>query len=278
MTSVYDLLRDACGISQAEAAEHVHETRLDTVKTWSSNRRPAPSWAINQLQSLLRRIGRAGEDYAALVKQTAEGNVFLIGLAHDDRDARACGFPSIAAQMQASAIAISLLPDDAEIRLIPRIRGSIPAPMLQEDKVIPTASDRQVFSEMSFTDQGKFFTAGNMNRRKYERLEDIGWVKGLSVNLSDVEYHLSRAGQLELVLLKEASKMERDVPNPVGAGGQVLVNSQPRRSAGITLRVGGRHNLDRHNFTVDAIEGDVVTVRFDSGAEAILNVPPILLA
>ena len=68
MTSVYDLMRDACGISEAEAAEHVHETRLDTVKTWSSNRRPAPSWAINQLQSLLRRIGPAGEDYAALAR------------------------------------------------------------------------------------------------------------------------------------------------------------------------------------------------------------------
>jgi hypothetical protein len=54
--------------------------------------------------------------------------------------------------------------------------------------------------------------------------------------------------------------------------------SQPRRSASITLRVGGRHHLGHHSFTVEAIEGDVVTVRFGPGAEAVLNVPPILLA
>ena len=65
MTSVYNLLRESCGISQAEAADRVHETRLDTVKSWSSDRRPAPGWAINQLQSLSRRIRRAGEAYAA---------------------------------------------------------------------------------------------------------------------------------------------------------------------------------------------------------------------
>src|SRR5580704_13432117 len=97
MTSVYNLLRESCGISQAEAADRVHETRLDTVKSWSSDRRPAPSWAINQLQSLSRRIRASGESYAAMVKQYSQGNVFVIGLSHDDDDARACGFPSTAA-------------------------------------------------------------------------------------------------------------------------------------------------------------------------------------
>ncbi|OKO67340.1 hypothetical protein [Bradyrhizobium sp. NAS96.2] len=194
-TSVYNLLREACGISQSEAADHIHETRLDTVKSWSSDRRPAPQWAINQMQSMVRRIRAAGETFAEQIKQRAQGqNVFVIGLPHDDDDARACGFPSSAAQHQAIAIAISLLPDDAEIRLVARVRGSIPAPVLQLEKVEPTATDRHVLMTMSFLGN-QCTTEGNMNRRKFERLEDIGWIKGFAVNLSDVTYELTAAGK-----------------------------------------------------------------------------------
>jgi hypothetical protein len=37
-----------------------------------------------------------------------------------------------------------------------------------------------------------------MNRRKFERLEEIGWIKGLAVNMSDVEYNLTASGRREL--------------------------------------------------------------------------------
>jgi hypothetical protein len=194
MTSVYNLLRESCGISQAEAADHVHETRLDTVKSWSSDRRPAPGWAINQLQSLSRRIRTSGESYAEMIKRHAKGNVFVIGLSHDDDDARACGFPSTAAQLQAIAIAISRLPDDAEIRLVPRVLGAIPAPVLERELILPTETDRSVLMSMRF-EKGRYLTRGAMNRRKYERLEDIGWIKGLGVNLSDVEYYITKEGK-----------------------------------------------------------------------------------
>jgi len=143
---------------------------------------------------LVRRIHASGEDYAALIKRTAKGNVLIIGLTHDDDDARACGFPSTAAQLQATAVAISLLPDDAEIRLVPRVRGAIPAPLLPKDQVVPTETDRQVLMSMRFL-MGRSMTRGNMNRRKYERLEEIGWIKGYSVNVSDVEYHLTPEGK-----------------------------------------------------------------------------------
>jgi hypothetical protein len=33
-------------------------------------------------------------------------------------------------------------------------------------------------------EKGKSLTRGPVNRRKYERLEDIGWTRGLGVNLS----------------------------------------------------------------------------------------------
>jgi hypothetical protein len=197
MSSIYNLLRESSGLSQAEAGDFVHEVRLDTVKSWSSDRRPAPQFAINQLQSLLRTMRSAGEQYAKDLKARSKGNVFIIGHAHDDKDARVCGFPSLNAQTHAIAIAISLLPDDADIRLTPRVRGAIAAPVLEKEKIASTETDRQVLHDMPFKN-GRCLTQGNMNRRKFERLEEIGWIKALAVNISDVEYHLTASGRREL--------------------------------------------------------------------------------
>jgi hypothetical protein len=55
-------------------------------------------------------------------------------------------------------VAISLLPDDAEIRLLTRSRtSSIDIPMLEEDRVLPTRTDSDVLNEMTFGDDGKFY-------------------------------------------------------------------------------------------------------------------------
>jgi hypothetical protein len=43
--------------------------------------------------------------------------------------------------------------------------------------------------------------------------------------------------------------------------------SWPRQTAGIKLKVGGRKRLRHESFTVDAIEGDVVTVKTGDGQE-----------
>jgi hypothetical protein len=120
--------------------------------------------------------------------------LYVIGLPSDEQDARACGFPSIGAQMRAIAIAISLLPANSEIRMVERVRGAIPAPVLEKEKMIPTEADSQVLNSMQFI-SGKYYTAGNVNRRKYERLEEIGWVKGIATNISDVEYYLTETGR-----------------------------------------------------------------------------------
>lgn len=134
MASVYNLLREACGISQSDAADFVHETRLDTVKSWCSERRPVPRGAIAELQELARGIQRAGEEYAAQLKLISQGDVFVVGLPLDERDARSCGFPSIGAQMRAIGIAIALLPQDSEIRMVERVRGAIPSAVLQTNR------------------------------------------------------------------------------------------------------------------------------------------------
>jgi hypothetical protein len=277
MTNVYNLLREACGISQTEAAEFVHKTRLDSVKSWCSDRRTAPQGVINDLQKLTREIQNAGIDYAALLKKISKGDVYVIGLPSDEHDARVCGFPSIGAQMRAIAVAISLLPEHSEIRMVERVRGAIPAPVLEKEKIIPTQSDSQTLNCMQFTN-GKCYTAGNMNRSKYHRLEDIGWIKGISTNISDVEYYLTEIGTAQLALTRAADAMQQDFPDPAPGGFQTMVNSGPRRGPILKLTLNQKYQIGDLSFRVEKIDGDHVTVKLSSGDTTILYAPAILFS
>jgi hypothetical protein len=80
------------------------------------------------------------------------------------------------------------------------VRGAIPAPTLEIEQMQPTATDRHVLMTMSFF-SNQCTTKGNLNRRKFERLETLGWIKGFSANLSDVIYELLPPG-------KEARKIK----------------------------------------------------------------------
>ena len=277
MTTVYNLLREACGVSQAEAAEFVHKTRLDSVKSWCSDRRTAPQGVINDLQKLAREIQNAGTDYAALLKTTSKGDVYVIGLPSDEQDARLCGFPSIGAQMRAIAVAISHLPEHSDIRMVERVRGAIPAPVLEKEKMIPTEVDSQVLNSMQFTN-GKFYTAGNINRRKYQRLEDMGWIKGISTNISDVEYYLTDAGRAQLALTTTADAMQRDFPDPAPGGFQTRVNPGPRRGPILKLRLNQKYQIGDLSFRVEKIDGDLVTVKLSNGTTTTLQAPAILFS
>jgi hypothetical protein len=276
MTNVYNLLREACGVSQAEAAEFVHGTRLDSVKSWCSDRRTAPPGVISDLQRLGRQIRKAGTEYAECLKRRSEGDVYIIGLPSDEQDARTCGFPSVSAQMRAIAVAISLLPDNSEIRMVERVRGAIPAPVMEREEVMPVEADCRVLLSMQFSD-GKFYTSGNINRRKYERLEEIGWVKGIGTNVSDVEYHLTTYGRAQLTLSKAAEAVKRDVPDPAPRGRQTTVNSQPRRGPASRLLAHQEYLLDDLSFRVEQIDGNLVTVRTSSGETMKLYASEVLL-
>jgi hypothetical protein len=37
-------------------------------------------------------------------------------------------------------------------------------------------------------------TAGNVDRRKYDRLVDLGWLTSSATNISDVEYNVTEKG------------------------------------------------------------------------------------
>jgi hypothetical protein len=276
-SNVYNFLREACGISQAEAAEFVHGTRLDSVKSWCSDRRSAPQGVINDLQKLAREIYNAGADYAALIKKTNKGGVYFIGMASDERDARSCGFPSIGAQMRAIAVAISHLPENSEIRIVERVRGDTPAPVLEKEKMLPTEADSRILSSMRFAN-GKCYTAGNVNRRKYERLEDIGWIRGIGTNISDVEYHLTETGKVQLALAETADAMQRDFPDSAPGGFQTIVNVGPRRGPILKLKLNQKYQTGDLSFRVEKIDGDLVTVKLSNGSMTTLHAPAILFS
>ncbi len=131
MTSVYNLLRETCGISQAEAVEF-HQARLDTVKSWCSDRRPVPAGVIRELKALARKINAAGLAYAVQLKSLNPVQMIELGVPHDEFDARHCGFPSLGAAMRAISIALLEFPDDVEVRIGQRVRGERPINLIPD--------------------------------------------------------------------------------------------------------------------------------------------------
>jgi hypothetical protein len=44
-------------------------------------------------------------------------------------------------------------------------------------------------------DGGRKYTAGNIDRRKYDRLVDLGWLTSAATNISDVAYLATEKGR-----------------------------------------------------------------------------------
>jgi len=42
---------------------------------------------------------------------------------------------------------------------------------------------------------GRKYTAGNVDRRKYDRLVDLGWLTPFKTNVNDVEYQVTEKGR-----------------------------------------------------------------------------------
>ena len=42
---------------------------------------------------------------------------------------------------------------------------------------------------------GRKYTAGDVNRNRYDRLVDMGWLTAIKMNDSDVEYHVTDRGR-----------------------------------------------------------------------------------
>jgi hypothetical protein len=136
MASIYDLLRQRCGLSQQEAA-NFHETRIDTVKSWCSDRRTAPIGVLDELRDLYSDIVEAADELVHLVQLVPQfdekgDRFFRVGLPLDDRDAVVCGFPTVSTCQAAVAIAVASLSKNVPVELVPRERGSIPTAVTQK--------------------------------------------------------------------------------------------------------------------------------------------------
>ena len=64
--------------------------------------------------------------------------------------------------------------------------------MTEQHLVEPT--DLELIRKIAIT--GKKYTAGNIDRRKYRRLVELGWLTEVSVNVSDVLYEITEAGRV----------------------------------------------------------------------------------
>jgi len=42
---------------------------------------------------------------------------------------------------------------------------------------------------------GRKYTAGNIDRSRYDRLVDLGWLTPFKTSISDVEYHVTEKGR-----------------------------------------------------------------------------------
>jgi hypothetical protein len=47
---------------------------------------------------------------------------------------------------------------------------------------------------------GRKYTAGNIDRRKYDRLVNLGWLTSSATNVSDVEYQVTEKGRAAAVV------------------------------------------------------------------------------
>ena len=118
---LYRLLRERCGLSLDEAAAF-HDTRIDTVRSWSSGRRNAPPGAIDELRALYAKIERAASELVDIAKKI-EAEAIEISLSSDDHEAQSLGWPCAGAHEAAIGIAAARLSRD--VIIVPR--GSTPA-------------------------------------------------------------------------------------------------------------------------------------------------------
>ena len=106
LPTAFGLLAALCGLSQSAAAAALG-VRLDTVKSWSSGRNPAPGGVLAELARLALQIEDAArqrleEAGRQVGEPEAEAGVAL-HLVRTDAEARQRGFPSAGAQHAATA-------------------------------------------------------------------------------------------------------------------------------------------------------------------------------
>jgi hypothetical protein len=256
MRTAYDALRQLCNLSQQDAADY-HAVRLDTVIAWCNDRRNAPIKVIDELRKLHEQIVDAGEDLAEMIKVDPQtdprgGIYYRVGLPLDDRDSRACGFPTLSSHHAAIGVAIACLPKKAMVELMPRERGAVPTALIQfadEADRDPKIKDTKMHGPLLAQDGAKLaakiqytsdgpqasylitLDSGNNTytqsdiRLFKDEAKALEWVEAEAMSRGFAGYSLRREDEDGRVI-KQAP-----MPNPAPNGFQTIVNSGPRPSA-----------------------------------------------
>lgn len=123
MKTAFALIAERCGLSHREAADFLG-VRVDTVKSWSTGRNPAPAGAIASLRGLYAQIekaaGEAEKQIAAFIEQHGAPEGIELGLASDDHEARLppLGWPCVGAN--AAMLGIVAARATINVKIVPR--------------------------------------------------------------------------------------------------------------------------------------------------------------
>jgi hypothetical protein len=74
-----------------------------------------------------------------------------------------------------------------------RREGDVPADEGSE-VTVDADDDRKLLCKL-IEEGGSKYTAGNIDRRKYQRLVELGWLTAISPNISDVLYEVTVKGR-----------------------------------------------------------------------------------
>lgn len=124
MTTIYDLLRRRCGLSQLEAAE-IHGVPKDTVAAWCRGRYQPPDAVLKELADLYTRIERAAsealaEASAARRRMGGDPEVIELHTASTEASAKKLGWPCMAAQLACHGLLVARgLPKGLHFELVP---------------------------------------------------------------------------------------------------------------------------------------------------------------
>ena len=98
--------------------------RLDTVKSWSIGRNPAPDGVLDELRELAARIERAVDEALSLIRgANPPPDDVEIGVASDNHEAQSLGWPCVGAHREVAARVAAGSP--YPVVIVPR--GSTPA-------------------------------------------------------------------------------------------------------------------------------------------------------
>ncbi len=120
MTTLFAAILQGLGLSQSEAAAYLG-VRLDTVKSWSAGRNGVPAGVWAQLHGLVVVQDNAAGELASAAKPAVKaGAVIELGLARDNAEAQALGWPSPGAQLAAFRRGWEILGPTAKIEIVER--------------------------------------------------------------------------------------------------------------------------------------------------------------